>query len=492
MNRGGRNYWGLGAAGDLGRSNCSNWRTPDASRFTNSAGVEQKDAYWTTRNGFDAILQNLEDNIAQDEKRHDLCHPIIKRDFKYIKGLLKLHEEKDDLRKIIEAKNPIERRRGKQRIAKDWAAPVQEQIWKMLKDTNMRDYTLITPCQYAHYMNSEENLPTLTETFLKDLTPIAQKMYNALPEVAVKAWKLYAEGKHKAKFKEALNGLEIRKIETEGRHKLIAFCSNDNMPLETYLIQSSKEFSAEVLMYIFHYVDKLETILNKPPEPAWEEQIKAKYNEYLPEEALKKWKVCRGNLFKKARKKPKAYRPLCALYLPLGENQWTGHIEAQIKEQWNSFKADAQAKGALLNRFKDCRRRLSMKPGMHQIDMTDECLELTPEGFPIVNEERPPLIQDHDTRRPLASLGNGTSTATGLVGIMSVSLTAVMGYVVWKASKMIRGSPRRRTSIDVRAVERASDSTEEANVIVDARFAQKKNTSGCTKELEAADKNNSN
>eukprot|EP00920_Eleutheroschizon_duboscqi_P018517 GHVT01044057.1.p1 GENE.GHVT01044057.1~~GHVT01044057.1.p1 ORF type:complete len:201 (+),score=12.31 GHVT01044057.1:392-994(+) len=138
-------------------------------------------------------------------------HPIIKRDFKYIKGLLKLHEEKDDLRKIIEAKNPIERRRGKQRIAKDWAAPVQEQIWKMLKDTNMRDYTLITPCQYAHYMNSEENLPTLTETFLKDLTPIAQKMYNALPEVAVKAWKLYAEGKHKAKFKEALNGLEIRK-----------------------------------------------------------------------------------------------------------------------------------------------------------------------------------------------------------------------------------------------------------------------------------------
>eukprot|EP00920_Eleutheroschizon_duboscqi_P018515 GHVT01044053.1.p1 GENE.GHVT01044053.1~~GHVT01044053.1.p1 ORF type:complete len:232 (+),score=13.38 GHVT01044053.1:307-1002(+) len=209
MNRGGRNYWGLGAAGDLGRSNCSNWRTPDASRFTNSAGVEQKDAYWTTRNGFDAILQNLEDNIAQDEKRHDLCHPIIKRDFKYIKGLLKLHEEKDDLRKIIEAKNPIERRRGKQRIAKDWAAPVQEQIWKMLKDTNMRDYTLITPCQYAHYMNSEENLPTLTETFLKDLTPIAQKMYNALPEVAVKAWKLYAEGKHKDKFKEALNSLDI-------------------------------------------------------------------------------------------------------------------------------------------------------------------------------------------------------------------------------------------------------------------------------------------
>eukprot|EP00920_Eleutheroschizon_duboscqi_P018516 GHVT01044055.1.p1 GENE.GHVT01044055.1~~GHVT01044055.1.p1 ORF type:complete len:276 (+),score=29.35 GHVT01044055.1:2514-3341(+) len=219
------------------------------------------------------------------------------------------------------------------------------------------------------------------------------------------------------------------------------------------------------------------------------------------EDNLAWWKKRWQKQCKKPREKMIPYRKSVQFLFPSGKNEWTDYIDAQIKEQWEIYKTAQAAAPQQRETVQDprtiksapeCRRRLSMKPGMHQIDMTDECLEITPEGFPIVNEERPPLIQDHDTRRPLASLGNGTSTATGLVGIMSVSLTAVMGYVVWKASKMIRGSPRRRTSIDVRAVERASDSTEEANVIVDARFAQKKNTSGCTKELEAADKNNSN
>eukprot|EP00920_Eleutheroschizon_duboscqi_P018508 GHVT01044045.1.p1 GENE.GHVT01044045.1~~GHVT01044045.1.p1 ORF type:complete len:141 (+),score=11.37 GHVT01044045.1:307-729(+) len=130
MSRGGRNHPRLGGADWQarypGRSDCGNWRAPEASRLTNPAGVEKIDAYWVNARGLKENLQDIE-AIALKNIRREIAHPIL-QDL----------PRPQNLQKIIEAKNPIatttanKTREGKKRIAYDWAAPVQEQIWKML------------------------------------------------------------------------------------------------------------------------------------------------------------------------------------------------------------------------------------------------------------------------------------------------------------------------------------------------------------------------
>eukprot|EP00920_Eleutheroschizon_duboscqi_P023800 GHVT01059240.1.p1 GENE.GHVT01059240.1~~GHVT01059240.1.p1 ORF type:complete len:249 (-),score=14.24 GHVT01059240.1:1503-2249(-) len=245
-------------------------------------------------------------------------------------------------------------------------------------------------------------------------------------------------------------------------------------PFTIETTETAAELSSQILVRILHTIDNL-NVLKLAQNYEITKRIKANQKSH-------------SNLRARQRENQKWWRDVYNM-----SNRNKCKVFSQDGMQFETY-IDHLRKQALQSLEVKCRRRLSRRPGRSFIADDEECKESTPIGDFVAADDTP-LALPAPPKPTWDAVGSGASTSTGILGVVTLSLSVTLGWVIWKGSKLIRRRPRggRTAGSDLRDIEEThGDTPQPTNGTVNAQFSHKKVTSSGAKKTGPKDDTNGN